>query len=88
MLFTKFKSSPAQEVIHALLSNSTVQSNRLCGYDSCGCSSNHANSGKKFIDMKLVKTRLRNRLGGTSLDQAMIVSIEGLKTLDNERLYC
>jgi len=43
---------------------------------------------KSSFDMKLVKTRLKNRLGDTSLDQAMIVSIDGPETLDNVNLDC
>jgi len=44
---------------------------------------------RSFSDnMKLVKTRVRNRLGDTSLNQAMRVSIEGPGTLDNEILDC
>jgi len=81
VLFTKFKSSTAKEVIHALLSYLLFHIG-YCGYDSCGCSSNHCSCG---CDMKLVKTRLRNRLRDTSLDQARI---EGPETLDNENLDC
>jgi len=42
----------------------------------------------RFSDMKLVKTRLRNCLGDTSLDQAMRVRIDGPETLENENLDC
>jgi len=44
---------------------------------------------RSFSDMTLVKTRLRNHLGDTSLDHTMRVSIEGPVTLDNAkfRLY-
>ena len=43
---------------------------------------------RSFSDMKLVKTKLRNHLEDTSLDQAVRVSIEGPETLDNENLDC
>ena len=40
---------------------------------------------RSFSDMKLVKTRLRSRLGENTLDQLMRVGIEGLERLsDNE----
>ena len=38
---------------------------------------------RSFSDMKLIKTRLRNRLGEESLDQAMRICIEGPDTLSD-----
>jgi len=79
-------------VIHALLSNSTYQSTFLqlvtVAMILVVVSVNTATVERSFSDKKLVKTRLRNRLGYTSLDQAMRVSIEGQETLDNENLDC
>ena len=37
---------------------------------------------RSFSDMKLIKTRLRNRLGEESLDQTMRICIEGPDTLN------
>ena len=41
---------------------------------------------RSFSDMKLVKTRLRSRLGENTLDQAMRVCIEGPPTLSEDEL--
>ena len=41
---------------------------------------------RSFINMKLIKTRLRNRLGDETLDQAMRVSVEGKSKLTAEDL--
>ena len=41
---------------------------------------------RSFSDMKLVKTRLRSRLGEDTLDQAMRVCIEGLERLGDSEL--
>lgn len=41
---------------------------------------------RSFSDMKLIKTRLRNRLGEESLDQTMRISIEGPDTLNDDEL--
>ena len=41
---------------------------------------------RSFSDMKLIKTRLRNRLGEESLDQAMRICIEGPDTLSDADL--
>ena len=43
---------------------------------------------RSFSDMKLIKTRLRNRLGEESLDQTMRICIEGPDTLNNDELKC
>ena len=42
---------------------------------------------RSFSQMKLVKTRLRNHLGDETLDMLMKISIEGPKTLEDEKLY-
>ena len=41
---------------------------------------------RSFSDMKLIKTRLRNKLGEESLDQAMRICIEGPDTLSDADL--
>ena len=41
---------------------------------------------RSFSDMKLMKTRLRNRPGEESLDQTMHISIEGPDTLNYDEL--
>ena len=41
---------------------------------------------RSFSAMKLIKTRLRNRLGEDSLDQSMWFSIEGPERLSEELL--
>ena len=38
--------------------------------------------------MKMVKTRLRSRLGEDTLDYALRICIEGKDTLDNDKLEC
>ena len=43
---------------------------------------------KTFSDMKMVKTRLRSRLGEDTLDYALRICIEGQDTLDNDKLEC
>ena len=39
---------------------------------------------RSFSDMKLIKTRLRNRLDEESLNQTMRICIEGPETLNDE----
>ena len=41
---------------------------------------------RSFSDMKLIKTRLRNRLGEESLDQTMRICIEGPNPLNDDKL--
>ena len=88
VLFTKFKSSTAKEVIHALLSNSTFQSTFLqlvtVAMILVIVPVTTATVDRNFSNMRLVKTRSRNHLVDTSFDQAMRVSIEGPETLGNE----
>ena len=43
---------------------------------------------RTFSDMKMVKTRLRSRLGEDTLDYALRICIEGPETLDDETLEC
>ena len=43
---------------------------------------------RTFSDMKMVKTRLRSRLGEDTLDYALRICIEGQDTLDNHKLEC
>ena len=41
---------------------------------------------RSFSDMKQIKTRLRNRLGEDTLDQAMRISIEGPEKISSDSL--
>ena len=41
---------------------------------------------RTFSSMKLIKTRLRNRMGGSTLEHTMIICIEGPDRLSNETL--
>ena len=90
LLFTKFKNQTAKDVTHALVSNSTLSS----AFPNLATLAmiisvlpiTTATVERSFSDMKLVKTRLRNRLGDETLDQAMRVSIEGQETLEDEQL--
>ncbi len=41
---------------------------------------------RSFSDMKLIKTRLRNRLGESTLDQTMRISIEGQDKISENSL--
>ena len=41
---------------------------------------------RSFSDMKLIKTRLRSRLGEETLNHTMRISIEGLDKLNSEDL--
>ena len=43
---------------------------------------------RTFSDMKMVKTRLRSRLGENTLDYVLRICIEGQDTLDNDKLQC
>lgn len=90
LLFNKFKTNTAKDVIHALMSNSTLSSafpnlTTLAKILSV-IPVTTATVERSFSDMKLIKTRLRNRLGDETLDQAMRVSIEGPETLKEEHL--
>eukprot|EP00665_Eupelagonemidae_sp_cell47_P013458 gene13458-biopygen6549 len=40
---------------------------------------------RSFSKMKLIKTRLRNRLSGDSLEDLMLISMEGWDVLTNEQ---
>ena len=89
-MFTKFKSSTAKDVTHALISNSSFSS----AFPNIVTLANivsvlpvaTATVERSFSNMKLVKTRLRSQLGDDTLDQAMRVCIEGPERLTNERL--
>jgi hypothetical protein len=89
-MFTKFKSSTAKEVTHALLSNSTLSS----AFPNLATLAKivsvlpvaTATVERSFSNMKLVKTRLRSQLGDDTLDHAMRVCIEGPERLNNDSL--
>ena len=93
VLFSQFKESHRDgehSVISSLLTNSTI----LAAFPNIACLASialvlpvtTATVERSFSDMKLVKTRLRSRLGEGTLDQALRVCIEGPEYLSDSAL--
>lgn len=89
-MYSQFKEKTAKDVVSALLSNDTLISTfpnlstlamimSVIPVTTCTVE-------RSFSQMKLVKTRLRNRLGDDTLDMLMTIGIEGPKTLNDEQL--
>lgn len=89
-MFSQFKSKTAKYVINVLLSNDTLTSTfpnlatlamivSVIPVTTCTVE-------RSFSQMKLVETRLRTRLGDETLDMLMKISIEGPKTLEDEKM--
>ncbi len=90
LLFTQFQTKTVRDVISALLSNNTLTSafpnlatlamiESVIPVTTCTVE-------RSFSHMKIVKTRLSNRLGDETLDMLMKIAIEGPKTLNNDQL--
>ena len=90
-MFKEFNNISMQEVFGNLLTNGTIKAafpNLVClATLALTLPVTTATVERSFSDMKLIKTRLRNRLGEESLDQAMRVCIEGPDTLNDNDLY-
>ena len=43
---------------------------------------------QSFSQMKMIKTRLRNCIGESSLNHLMLIAIESLKELNDNKLEC
>ena len=89
-MFTKYKSSTAKDVTHALMYTSTLSSSfpnlvTLAKIVSILPVAT-ATVERSFSNMKLLKTRLRSQLGDDTLDQALRVCIEGPERLTDESL--
>ena len=87
-MFSKYKSSRAKDVTHALIENSTLLLfqtlppwPRLFLLPVVAVTVE-----RSFRSIKLVKTRLRSQLGCDTLDQALRVCIEGPERLTDESL--
>ena len=90
ILFTNFREANVSYVLTSLLQNDTLKAGfpnleRLASI-AIVLPVTTATVERSFSDMKLIKTRLRNRLGEYSLDQAMRVCIEGPERLTEEML--
>lgn len=90
VLYKEFKKLSMDEVFGNLLTNETIKAAfpnlvRLASL-AITLPVTTASVERSFSDMKLIKTRLRNRLGEQSLDQTMRICIEGPDTLSDADL--
>ena len=93
VMFSHVKSADSDEtktLLCSLLKNPTVQA----AFPNLSCLVSiglvlpvtTASVERSFSDMKLIKTRLRNRLGEDSLDRTLRISIEGPQQLSEDAL--
>ena len=90
VLFKEYNNISMEKVFSNLLTNDTIRAAfpNLVTLASLAVTLpvTTATVERSFSDMKLIKTRLRNRLGEESLDQAMRICIEGPDTLNSDDL--
>ena len=90
VLYKEYKELSFNEVCHRLLTNETLKAAFpnlvLLVTIASTLPVSTATVERSFSDMKLIKTRLRNRLGDQTLDHAMRVCIEGPETLSSTDL--
>ena len=90
VLYKEFKELNMNEVYGKLLTDDTIKAAfpNIVSLASLAITLpvTTASVERSFNDMKLIKTRLRNRLGEESLDQAMRICIEGPDTLSDADL--
>ena len=85
-MFSKYESSTARDVTHALVENSTLSSSfpnlatlaKIVPFTSGGSNCRE--------ELQQVKTRLRSQLGDDTLNQTIRVCIEGPERLTDESL--
>ena len=77
-IMLEFKAETAATVLHNLLTSDTLSAGFL--------PVTTATVERSFSDMKMIKTRLRSRLGEDTLDYALRICIEGPDTLDHDQL--
>lgn len=81
-----------QKVVTSFLTNNSLKAlfskPDMPGYISVVLPITTVSVERSFSDMKLVKTRLRGRLGEGTLDQAMHICIEGPVKLSDDDLEC
>ena len=88
-MFANFKEKSTQTVLHSILTSNTLSSGfpNLMKLASIALVTT-ATVERSFSDMKLVKTRMRSRIGDDTLDHALWICIEGPDMLSNENLEC
>ena len=92
IMFAKFKKETSPTVLRNVLASDTLSAGfpNLVKLASIAVvlPVTTATVERTFSDIKMVKTRLRSRLGEDTLDYALRICIEGPETLDDETLEC
>ena len=90
IMFAKFKAKTAATVLCNLLTSDTLSAGfpnlKKLATISLVLPVTTATVERSFSDMKMIKTRLRSRLGEDTLDFALRICIEGPDTLDHDQL--
>ena len=90
LIFTQYKNNSLHEVLSKLISRGDIAAafpnlSRLAGIISV-LPVTTATVERSFSSMKLIKTRLRNRMGDDTLENSMRICIEGPDTLSSDIL--
>ncbi len=94
IIFPQYHSEPTRG-FHGVVTSFLVNSSLVAGFPNLAARLatiamllpvTTATVERSFSDMKQIKTRLRNRLGEDTLDQAMRISIEGPEKISSDSL--